>query len=164
MKSETIRQVLNSTKPPLNFYSSDGQIVYVDHPELVFVTEPLIIVVKSRSHYSHRTDKTEIHVSRRLVFHTTKSRVRQPRVRRRLHPRAGAITSAIQFAAKIGTTARHTFRQPWFVWIKAVARPAWILHRTLRVIIGPIPIRAPFPHIPRHVMKAKIVRWITSNG
>jgi len=44
MKSETIHQVLNSTKPPLNFYTSDGRVIYVDHPELVLITEPLIAI------------------------------------------------------------------------------------------------------------------------
>ena len=42
MKSDTIRQVMSATKPPLNFYTSDGRIVYVDHPESVLVSEQLI--------------------------------------------------------------------------------------------------------------------------
>ena len=44
MKSDTIRQVMSATKPPLNFYTSDGRIVYVDHPESVLVSEQLIAV------------------------------------------------------------------------------------------------------------------------
>jgi hypothetical protein len=44
MKSDTIRQVMSATKPPLNFYASDGRIVYVDHPESVLVSEQLIAV------------------------------------------------------------------------------------------------------------------------
>jgi hypothetical protein len=44
VKSDTIRQVISSTKPPLNFYTSDGRMVYVDHPELVIVSPDLIAI------------------------------------------------------------------------------------------------------------------------
>jgi hypothetical protein len=44
MKSDTIRQVMSSTKPPLNFYTSDGRVIYVDHPESVLVSEHLIAI------------------------------------------------------------------------------------------------------------------------
>jgi hypothetical protein len=33
-----------ATKPPLNFYTSDGRVVYVDHPEAVLVSEQLIAI------------------------------------------------------------------------------------------------------------------------
>ncbi len=39
-----MRQILGSTKPPLSFYSSDGRILYVDHPEQVIVSEGLIAI------------------------------------------------------------------------------------------------------------------------
>src|SRR5438093_8471488 len=44
MNSETIRQVISATKPPLNFYTSDGRVVYVDHPESVLVSPQLIAI------------------------------------------------------------------------------------------------------------------------
>ena len=44
MKSDTVRQVLSATKPPLNFYTSDGRVIYVDHPESVLVSEQLIAI------------------------------------------------------------------------------------------------------------------------
>ena len=44
MKADTIRQIVNTTKPPLNFYSSDGRIVYVDHPESVLISDQLVAV------------------------------------------------------------------------------------------------------------------------
>jgi len=44
MNSNTIRQVIAATRPPVNFYASDGRIVYVDHPELVIVSEQLIAI------------------------------------------------------------------------------------------------------------------------
>ena len=44
MKSDTVHQVIQATKPPLNFYTSDGRILYVDHPESVIVSEHLIAI------------------------------------------------------------------------------------------------------------------------
>ena len=44
MKSDKIRQVLSATKPPLNFYTSDGRLIYVDHPESVLLSEHLIAI------------------------------------------------------------------------------------------------------------------------
>jgi len=44
MKPDTVRQVLASTKPPLNFYASDGRVIYIDHPESVLVSEQLIAI------------------------------------------------------------------------------------------------------------------------
>jgi len=44
MKSGAIRQVLAAARPPLNFYSADGKMVYVDHPESVIVGEHLIAI------------------------------------------------------------------------------------------------------------------------
>ena len=44
MKFDTVRQVMSATKPPLHFYTSDGRMVYVDHPELMIVSENLIAI------------------------------------------------------------------------------------------------------------------------
>jgi len=44
MNAATIRKVISATKPPFNFYTSDGRIVYVDHPESVLVSEQLIAI------------------------------------------------------------------------------------------------------------------------
>jgi len=44
MNPETIRQVISATKPPLNFYTSDGRIVYVGHPESVIVSNQLLAI------------------------------------------------------------------------------------------------------------------------
>ena len=44
MNSDTVRQVMSPTKPPLNFYTSDGRIIYVDHPESLLVSEQLIAI------------------------------------------------------------------------------------------------------------------------
>jgi hypothetical protein len=44
VKADTIRQIMSATRPPLNFFTSDGRIVYVDHPESVLVSENLIAI------------------------------------------------------------------------------------------------------------------------
>jgi hypothetical protein len=44
VKADVIRQVLSTTKPPLNFFTSDGRIVYMDHPESVLISEYLIAI------------------------------------------------------------------------------------------------------------------------
>lgn len=44
MKSETIRQVMASAKPPLHFFTSDGRVVYLDHPDSVILSEHLIAI------------------------------------------------------------------------------------------------------------------------
>jgi hypothetical protein len=44
VKPEVIREVLFATKPPVNFYTSDGRVVYVDHPESVLVGESLVAI------------------------------------------------------------------------------------------------------------------------
>jgi hypothetical protein len=44
MKANTIQQIMGKTRPPLNFYTSDGRVVYVDHPESVLVSEPLVAI------------------------------------------------------------------------------------------------------------------------
>jgi hypothetical protein len=44
MKSDTIKGILGGAKPTLNFYTSDGRIVYVDHPESVIVGEQLVAI------------------------------------------------------------------------------------------------------------------------
>jgi hypothetical protein len=44
MNAETIRQLMSATKPPLNFYTSDGRIVYVDHPESVLLSPQLVAI------------------------------------------------------------------------------------------------------------------------
>jgi len=44
MNANTIHQVITQTKPPFNFYTSDGRIVYVDHPESVIVSPSLIAI------------------------------------------------------------------------------------------------------------------------
>jgi hypothetical protein len=44
MRADTIRQGMSNTKPPLNFYTSDERIVYVDHPESILVSEQLVAI------------------------------------------------------------------------------------------------------------------------
>jgi hypothetical protein len=44
MKAATIRSLLRRTKPPLNLFTSDGEVVYVDHPEAVLVSAAVIAV------------------------------------------------------------------------------------------------------------------------
>jgi len=44
MKTEMIRQTIFALKPPINFYTSDGRVIYVDHPESVFISEALIAI------------------------------------------------------------------------------------------------------------------------
>ncbi|HXR06723.1 MAG TPA: hypothetical protein VN765_05300 [Candidatus Acidoferrum sp.] len=44
MKTERIRQTIFALKPPVNFYTSDGRVIYVDHPESVLITEALIAI------------------------------------------------------------------------------------------------------------------------
>ncbi len=44
MKSDIIRQVMAATKPPFNFFTSDGKVVYVDHPEAILVSADLVAI------------------------------------------------------------------------------------------------------------------------
>lgn len=44
MKADVIQQVLSATNPPLDFYTSDGKVLYVDHPESVLVSNNLIAI------------------------------------------------------------------------------------------------------------------------
>jgi hypothetical protein len=44
MKADVIRQLVLATKPPLNFYTSAGGVVYVDHPEAVLISENLVAI------------------------------------------------------------------------------------------------------------------------
>ena len=44
MKTEMIRQTIFAIKPPMNFYTSDGRVVYIDHPESVIISEALVAV------------------------------------------------------------------------------------------------------------------------
>ena len=44
MKTEIIRQTIFALKPPMNFYTSDGRVVYIDHPESVIISEALVAV------------------------------------------------------------------------------------------------------------------------
>ena len=44
MKADVIRQILSATKPPLDFYTSDGKVLYVDHPESILVSDNLIAI------------------------------------------------------------------------------------------------------------------------
>ncbi len=44
MKTEMIRQTMFDLKPPMNFYTSDGRVIYIDHPESVLITEALIAI------------------------------------------------------------------------------------------------------------------------
>jgi hypothetical protein len=44
MKTEMIRQTIFAIKPPMIFYTSDGRVVCIDHPESVIVSEALVAV------------------------------------------------------------------------------------------------------------------------
>jgi hypothetical protein len=44
MNATIIRRVMSRTKPPMNIYTSDGNVVYVDHPEAVLVSEAVIAI------------------------------------------------------------------------------------------------------------------------
>jgi hypothetical protein len=44
MKTKMIRQTVFDLKPPMNFYTSDGRVIYIDHPESVLITEALIAI------------------------------------------------------------------------------------------------------------------------
>jgi len=44
MKATAIRRAIAATRPPMNFYTSDGKVIYVDHPESVLVEEGLIAI------------------------------------------------------------------------------------------------------------------------
>ena len=44
MNAAAISQLVRTTKPPLNFYTSDGRTVYVDHPESVLIRPQVIVI------------------------------------------------------------------------------------------------------------------------
>jgi hypothetical protein len=44
MKADVIRQLLAATKPPVEFFTSDGRTIYIDHPESVLISENLVAV------------------------------------------------------------------------------------------------------------------------
>jgi hypothetical protein len=44
MKATAIRKLVSEMKPPMTFYTSDGRLVYVDHPEAVLVHEQVVAI------------------------------------------------------------------------------------------------------------------------
>jgi len=44
MKPAAIRTAVAKTLPPMNFYTSDGNVIYVDHPESVLVGDGLVAI------------------------------------------------------------------------------------------------------------------------
>jgi hypothetical protein len=44
MKTDIIRQSIAANKPPLNIYTADGRIIYIDHPESAIVTDALVAI------------------------------------------------------------------------------------------------------------------------
>jgi hypothetical protein len=44
MKMGMIRQSIAANKPPLNIYTTDGRIIYIDHPESAIVTDDLVAI------------------------------------------------------------------------------------------------------------------------
>jgi hypothetical protein len=44
MKTEMIRQTIFALKPPMNFHTSDGRVIYIDHPESVVISQALVAV------------------------------------------------------------------------------------------------------------------------
>ena len=87
---------------------------------------------------------------RRSILHAAKARVRQARVRRSFHPRAGTIARAIKIAAKIRAAPRDALSEARFVWIETIRWAARIFAGTCsnnQADTSPrtIPIR--FPHV-----------------
>ena len=62
MKVAAISDVMKTTKPPLNFYISDGRMVYVDHPESVFL-HPQVVVIAPGANGAGRVLKEIIFLS-----------------------------------------------------------------------------------------------------
>src|SRR5262245_51624477 len=90
--------------------------------------------------------------------HAPETGMRQARVRRRLHPGARPIAHAVKIAAQIRPTALHSLHHTRFIWVKAFVRPRGVFARTIRVIIRHVPVRAPLPHVARHVIESVTVR------
>ncbi len=44
MTAGTIRQIISATPPPINVYTSDRRVIYVDHPESVIVSDEMIAI------------------------------------------------------------------------------------------------------------------------
>src|SRR4051812_25886634 len=84
------------------------------------------------------------------IFYTTESEIREPAVRRRLVPRAGAVADAVVLAAHPAPAADDA--------LAAVARAGGIFLWTGRVVVGVEEVAAPFPHVAGHVVQAVAVR------
>src|SRR5439155_19586888 len=54
MKPAAIREAISATKPPLTFYTSDGRLVYVDHPESIWVSDRLIAIASGANGASRK--------------------------------------------------------------------------------------------------------------
>jgi len=46
MNIQDIRKMLARIRPPFNFHTSDGRVIYVDHPESVFLTRQTLAIVQ----------------------------------------------------------------------------------------------------------------------
>ncbi len=42
MKVDIIRQSIAANKPPLNIYTTDGRMIYLDHPESAIVADSVV--------------------------------------------------------------------------------------------------------------------------
>src|SRR3954462_8723834 len=70
----------------------------------------------------------------RGVFYGAETGILQARIRRCLHPRAGAVAFAIRVAAHPGTAPRHAFPHAGFIGIEAFVGAWRIFARAVLVV------------------------------
>ena len=78
----------------------------------------------------------------------------QTGVRAGFHPRRRPIAGAVKFAAKKRTTTGDSLGRVGLVRVETGRRPLGIILWTLPVIVCPVPIHAPFPHVAGHVVQS----------
>jgi hypothetical protein len=96
--------------------------------------------------------------------HTTKTHVIARRGRLPLAPRPHHVPRTILVRANERTATVNALRRPGFLRIKTISRSARIARQpiagNLCVIVRPVPVRAPFPHVPCKIVNPVPIRRI----
>src|SRR5882672_402585 len=102
------------------------------------------------------------------VSHAAKSEVICTRADLALTPRADHIARTILIRAQKRASAMRFLSLIRFGRVERRIRPLRISRhvtgiRQLAVVVRPIPVARPLPHVPRHVIKTVTVRWESGN-
>src|SRR5688500_9846945 len=98
------------------------------------------------------------------VFDAAEAGVRKAGVGRGFHPRAGAITGAVNIAAEIGAATNDALGCLRLARIEAVAWAFGVELFVRLVGVGTIKVEAPFPDVACHVVESVTVGGKTRDG